>query len=270
MVAQLSHTELERFGVPLPPGTLAWGIRRGPAFATILTACPLGAGDWGSEGFAGAEPSAKDAASLVEGASAGLTKVGGRVWLSFGTLPGFALAGTLIMVEKAPDTRGPVTDPPPPVLAEPARVWGSPVSAPPLGEPGFAILVRECQKGSLDFPEIPHVPDHMTLEPYKGQGTALWRRFIAPGSDDDGEEMGVVVLSAIDASTAHLNFFGLKPAWRGRGLGEALLREAIVLAGQRTLTAAVDSRNSPARALYKKLGFRETGTKTVMWKNLRG
>lgn len=266
MIEALQPSQLRDLGVPLPPGTLAWGLMKGGRCSTILTACPLGAGDWGSEGFSGKTPTSAEALDLVEAAAKGLTEAGGRVWISFGSMPTFKLAGTLITLESTPLGRG---------GARPAlnAAEGALASQTPVGwrcapteigdEVHFAALVRECQKDSLDFPEIPHVPEHLTLEPYKGYGTDLWRRFVT-----EGREMGVVVVNAIDPMTAHLNFFGLVPSARGHGRGEPLLRAALALAGERTLTAAVDARNAPALALYKKLDFRETGNKTLMWKKL--
>ncbi len=52
------------------------------------------------------------------------------------------------------------------------------------------------------------------------------------------------------------------PAWRGQGLGRALMEQAIVLClalGGRILRLEVREHNQTARGLYQSLGFREVG-----------
>lgn len=57
---------------------------------------------------------------------------------------------------------------------------------------------------------------------------------------------------------------GLLPEWRGQGLGERLMREALAAADAFGLTRVelgVFAHNARARALYRKLGFVEEGIK---------
>jgi len=54
----------------------------------------------------------------------------------------------------------------------------------------------------------------------------------------------------------------IKPAYRGKGLGEALLRLAIEKASPLTPILEVDTKNIPALSLYRKLGFKETSPTT--------
>ena len=59
-------------------------------------------------------------------------------------------------------------------------------------------------------------------------------------------------------------FMGLKPEWRGQGLGERLLREALAAAdtfGYRRIELGVFAGNARAAALYRKAGFVEEGIK---------
>jgi RimJ/RimL family protein N-acetyltransferase len=63
---------------------------------------------------------------------------------------------------------------------------------------------------------------------------------------------------------AHVGILGisLHPDWRGRGLGERLLREALAAAdefGYARVELGVFSHNTRAQALYRKLGFLEEG-----------
>ncbi len=59
-------------------------------------------------------------------------------------------------------------------------------------------------------------------------------------------------------------FMGVLPAWRGRGLGERLLHEALAAAdafGYLRIELGVFASNTNAAALYRKAGFVEEGTK---------
>jgi ribosomal-protein-alanine N-acetyltransferase len=54
-------------------------------------------------------------------------------------------------------------------------------------------------------------------------------------------------------------YLGLAPEARGRGLGRALMLHGLGLVQQRperVMALAVDQRNTPAVALYARLGFR--------------
>lgn len=81
---------------------------------------------------------------------------------------------------------------------------------------------------------------------------------------------------------AHITNIALLPQYRGRKLGETLLRKVMELAkeaGAQTMSLEVRVSNLPARRLYKKLGFQEGGIRKnyytdnyedalVMWVNL--
>lgn len=68
-----------------------------------------------------------------------------------------------------------------------------------------------------------------------------------------GEAVGVVALDG-----AELSYLGLTPSARGRGFGDELLRFAIRTAGG-VIHLSVDNRNTPARRLYERHAFAETG-----------
>ncbi|MGP1271745.1 MAG: GNAT family N-acetyltransferase [Phycisphaerales bacterium] len=73
--------------------------------------------------------------------------------------------------------------------------------------------------------------------------------------------IGCVLLAAVgDSDTAELVYLGLAPEARGRGLGRAMLENAMLgLAspGTQRVVCAVDRRNVPAARLYESLGFIE-------------
>jgi ribosomal-protein-alanine N-acetyltransferase len=66
------------------------------------------------------------------------------------------------------------------------------------------------------------------------------------------------------ADEAHVTSVAVRPAMRGRGLGELVMLVLFDVAmglGARWLTLEVRVGNDVARALYKKLGFRESGVR---------
>lgn len=84
-----------------------------------------------------------------------------------------------------------------------------------------------------------------------------WVRFVA---DDNGTIVGWCDILARDETQPDLGVtgMGLIAPYRGKGLGEKLLRAALAAAqdkGFATIRLDVWSENAPAIALYKKLGF---------------
>ncbi|MEH7114479.1 ribosomal protein S18-alanine N-acetyltransferase [Neobacillus niacini] len=81
---------------------------------------------------------------------------------------------------------------------------------------------------------------------------------------------------------AHVTNIAVLPAYRGKKLGEALLRKMISVAeemGARSMTLEVRVTNHAAQSLYRKLGFQDGGIRKnyysdnqedglVMWVNL--
>ena len=124
-------------------------------------------------------------------------------------------------------------------------------------EPRFRQLLEATYQNTMDCPEVHRMLDiESTLASYRGQGgydPRLW--FVAR---DDDRDVGCLILAAHSAELWELVYMGLVPAARGRGLGQELVLQALWLAGQRDvaqLALAVDDANSPARAIYGRLGF---------------
>jgi hypothetical protein len=88
-----------------------------------------------------------------------------------------------------------------------------------------------------------------------------------------GRPVGVLLLNPAPASRAiELVYMGLAPSARGRGLGTHLLNHGLSrLAGRRehTVTLAVDDCNAPARALYRRAGFRPVLRRRALIRPLR-
>ena len=77
----------------------------------------------------------------------------------------------------------------------------------------------------------------------------------------DGQSAGVLLLSGVEGRRAfEVVYMGVAPAFRGRGLGHAILAQAVRICRQNQradLILAVDRANSPARKLYQRWSFRE-------------
>ncbi len=88
----------------------------------------------------------------------------------------------------------------------------------------------------------------------------------------DDRPAGVMLLNAFPAHrTVELVYLGLAPFARGRGLGRQLLRHGLAQLKkrrERTLTLAVDDRNTPALALYASEGLRPIVKRVAMIRSL--
>ncbi len=89
----------------------------------------------------------------------------------------------------------------------------------------------------------------------------------------DDRPAGVMLLNAFPAHrTVELVYLGLAPFARGRNLGKQLLRHGLAQLKkrrERTLTLAVDDRNTPALALYESEGLRPIVKRVAMIRSLR-
>lgn len=83
-----------------------------------------------------------------------------------------------------------------------------------------------------------------------------------PGTDFLAVNTDGFALFQVIAPEAELLTLAIDPPAQGRGLGRIALETAIVLAAERgaeTMFLEVAEDNAPARTLYEKLGFAETG-----------
>ena len=89
----------------------------------------------------------------------------------------------------------------------------------------------------------------------------------------DDRPAGVMLLNAFPAHrTVELVYLGLAPFARGRGLGRQLLRHGLAQLTkrrERTLTLAVDDRNTPAIALYASEGLRPIVQRVALIRSLQ-
>jgi ribosomal protein S18 acetylase RimI-like enzyme len=108
------------------------------------------------------------------------------------------------------------------------------------------------------------------LVPVDMDGPAFERRFGAEHLDrylsevyTAGDDLVGISLVTRRGTTARIGGFGCTPAYRGRGVGRALMERAVercTAAGAATLTLEVIVGNEAAQRLYEKLGFRVART----------
>lgn len=128
----------------------------------------------------------------------------------------------------------------------------------------FEEALRRTYVGSADCPELtPFRTTDQVLEGHRGAGVfdpALW--WVALRG---GEPVGVMLLNRISPEPAvEVEYMGVAPLARGGGVSDALLGRALRRAGQlgaRTMSLSVDERNRPARRLYRRWEFVETGAR---------
>jgi len=128
----------------------------------------------------------------------------------------------------------------------------------PEAEQQFAALITRTYEGSLDCPVLDGLrsPDDI-LASHKVCGTFTPEGWVLARSE--GEPAGLVLVNRLaDRPACELVYMGVAPRFRRRGLGQWLVANAVATARTlkcRTLTVAVDARNTPARRLYEQAGF---------------
>ncbi|HEV7299360.1 MAG TPA: GNAT family N-acetyltransferase [Tepidisphaeraceae bacterium] len=137
----------------------------------------------------------------------------------------------------------------------------------------FARTILQTYADSLDCPALNGLRDiEDIIVGHKGPGAFrpdLWLL----ATDDTGTPLGVLLLAQIaDGDTLELVYLGVVPAARGRGIAQAMMREAMAIGRslQATrLTLAVDSRNTPALRLYYGHGLQRFASKVALIRDLR-
>jgi [ribosomal protein S18]-alanine N-acetyltransferase len=90
----------------------------------------------------------------------------------------------------------------------------------------------------------------------------LQERNVVADRATEGRRLVGFIVSRLAADEAEILSIAVEPARRGRGLARALLDRnlrRLAGAGARAVFLEVDEGNAPARALYRRAGFREIG-----------
>src|SRR5262245_61067779 len=127
-------------------------------------------------------------------------------------------------------------------------------------------VVEQTYASTLDCPELDGArPISDVLEGYQAAGE--FREGLWSLARCAGEFVGCVLLCFFpESEVASLQYMGVVAASRRRGIGRQLTDHALRVAGSvgaRTITLAVDVRNTPARRLYRDIGFQETWRRSV-------
>ncbi|MEA2711001.1 MAG: hypothetical protein QOF78_3602 [Phycisphaerales bacterium] len=145
----------------------------------------------------------------------------------------------------------------------------------PSNHGAFAAAVGATYQGSLDCPRLNgrrNIDD--VIEGHKAAGEfdpKLW--FLLRDSGGVAGAAGVVLLNrSTRTDSLELVYLGLIPAYRGKKLGDTLMRHAINSAaaiGARRLSLAVDSNNAPALRLYQRHGMTRLCSRIALLRDLR-
>jgi ribosomal protein S18 acetylase RimI-like enzyme len=154
-----------------------------------------------------------------------------------------------------------VTAAPPALRVRPARAEDEPFL--------WRMLATTADLPPAEPPSVKRVQADPGLAPY----LAGWGRAGDAGvvAEVEGEPIGAAWLRLFDANHPGYGYvdtqtpeisIGVETAWRGRGVGRALLeglRATAQAEGHEALSLSVDARNGPALALYRSIGFVDTG-----------
>lgn len=136
----------------------------------------------------------------------------------------------------------------------------------------FVRAVGDSYQQSLDCPGLNglrEIDDVLTGHKASGEfDPRFWFVLCRQGSP-----IAVLLLNRVPRSdTAELVYLGLVPPFRGRGLGNLMLRHALHCVrqiGLERLSLAVDANNAPALNLYYRHGLQRVGSKIAMMRDLR-
>ncbi|MCX5649036.1 MAG: GNAT family N-acetyltransferase [Planctomycetota bacterium] len=130
----------------------------------------------------------------------------------------------------------------------------------------FARTIARTYEGSLDCPAMAGLRTAQdALATHRATGVfraGAWHLAL-----EGGEAVGVVLASEVEGR-GDLVYLGVVPEARERGVGRALLGQAIrdtARMGLVTLTVAVDTENGPAWRLYAGAGFKEVRRRLVFF-----
>lgn len=137
-----------------------------------------------------------------------------------------------------------------------------------------AVLGDEPILRALRLQALSEAPDAFgsTYDRERARTTADWQRWLSPGAtfilDAPGGANGLVAgqVDATDPTAVYLMAMWVHPAIRGAGAADELVAAVIAWAASedaKIVRLDVFQGNTRARHFYERLGFRETGHRTV-------
>jgi len=144
-------------------------------------------------------------------------------------------------------------------------------TAPPIAGDSRVRLVRP-REVDLIFPAaVAMYTEEVGVSPITESGGRAYRQRIvdlirarrAYALIEDGEVIFKAELAIVTRHTAQIQGVWVAPAWRGRGIGTACMAAVVRDALHRVapcVSLYVNDYNLPARAVYRRCGFRQVGT----------
>jgi ribosomal protein S18 acetylase RimI-like enzyme len=131
----------------------------------------------------------------------------------------------------------------------------------------FRSVLQATYAGSLDMPELEGIRalDDI-IESHRAAGRFVAERWWLGRVHGRPEFAAILLMAEVSARNAwEVIYLGLTPAARGRGLGRAVIYQALQLARSHVpwIELAVDLRNTPALRLYEAAGFVARDRRTV-------
>jgi N6-L-threonylcarbamoyladenine synthase/ribosomal-protein-alanine N-acetyltransferase len=114
--------------------------------------------------------------------------------------------------------------------------------------------------------QFPHDPNRLTEAEYRNLGSG--GPLLVLVAESAGMVCGFVVLRDRHARPwTGIDFVGVAPHAKRKGVGKALMRAAVSHAPRPVLRLFAHASNSPARTLYASMGFRHISTKPSHYPN---
>lgn len=128
------------------------------------------------------------------------------------------------------------------------------------------------QKGV--YPEGPYLKSAIQMGNLyvAADGSRIIGAMIMDHSQNNGYHEVAWPTEAADSEVTVIHAFGVRPELSGRGIGRAMMEEAIRLArgaGQKTIRLDVIDGNLPAEKFYRKAGFRSAGSHRLYYEGVR-
>lgn len=155
-------------------------------------------------------------------------------------------------------------------LEPPPQAPAAPLEWPSLAagdEQRLGRILGETYVDSLDCPGLRGLrPIEDVIAGHKACGVFRPASWWMP--THEGQPVGCVLVNddARDTGAAEIVYLGVRPAYRGRGFGRAMLRHALTDArrrGLKLMNVAADAANAPAAGMYRGEGFREVDRREV-------
>jgi ribosomal protein S18 acetylase RimI-like enzyme len=135
-----------------------------------------------------------------------------------------------------------------------------------VGPARFAEILGRTYENTLDCPEISEARTSAeALAGHRGAGFDSHTWWLA---ETAGSPVGLLLVNAaVDGDGWEIAYVGVAPEYRRQGYGRELVLKALLeakAAGEPAVTLAVDARNTPARSVYRRLGFEARESREVL------